>query len=59
MLEVIPFLRCAHHQRREKCEHVTNEDIFGLPIARRDRTVGNFFGGTSNLLGREYAARPS
>src|SRR5271166_155198 len=31
-----------------KCEHATSEDILGLAIARRDRTVGNFFGGTSN-----------
>jgi len=30
----------------EKCEHATSEDIFGLAIARRYRTVGNFFGGT-------------
>jgi hypothetical protein len=40
-----------------KCEHATNEDIFGLAIARRDRTVGNFFGGISNLPGTEYAVR--
>jgi hypothetical protein len=35
-----------------KCEHATNEDIFGLAIARRGRTAGNFFGGTSNLPGQ-------
>src|SRR5664279_1240748 len=40
-----------------KCEHATNEDIFGLAIERQDRTVGNFFGGISNLPGTEYAAR--